>query len=281
MLAKGDQRYADASKRLRKQLRGTEAYEAANAWALKLCEEVKQAHLWNDQHEISQQERQYLRDWKQQKKAMFALACYLDAGDWEGSRVDEAARRADVPLIPDSKEAEDVDYPLSDEAYQHKFLRRQAFTNVLRELAKQPASLHQRAGSSGRPFLRGPLLVIPPGKRLRLPTKSESLAIALVYGFRKFTGAIERKPASAAGRMPTGPTDECFGGLYFNNSVYGRLDLLSGGKPCHEAARLFANATFGTALTTAAIIKSIKRYARRIYVATELTESVEDNKVRE
>jgi hypothetical protein len=263
-LAESDS-YKDASKRLRKQLRDTEAYAAANAWALNLCNEVKQTRQWSDQHEISQQERQYLRDWTAGVNAALFLARHLDAGDWDGSRVDEAARQAGVPLIPDSKEAGDANYHRSDEACLHKVLRRQAFTEVLRELAKQPVGSHQRASSRGRLFVCGPLLVIPPGKRLHLPSESESLAIALIYGFRRMTGAIERNP-SKAGHTPTSATDDCFRGLYANNNEYRRFDLLSGGKPCHEAAVLFANATFDTEEEASTIIDWLKRNGRRAYV---------------
>ena len=273
MLVRGsaDERYATAiakaSKLLRNQLRDNRLYEVANTWAVKLCRFAQQTHLWNDPHEISQQERQYLREWKSEADAARSLARHLDVGDWCGTRVDEAARRAGVVLIPDSKEAE-------DNPFQYKILCRQAFTNMLRELEKQPVRSHQRRGSSGTPLLCGPLLVIPPGKRLRLPKKPMSLAIALIYGFRKLTGAVERNPASAAGRKPASTTDECFGGLYFNNNVYRRFDLLSGGKPCHEAATLFANLTFNTALEASAVTDWLKRNKRRVYVLMEDTKDI-------
>jgi hypothetical protein len=107
-----------------------------------------------------------------------------------------------------------------------------------------------------------------------------SLAFALVYGFKKLTGAVERKPASAAGRRPVSGTDECFRGLYFRNSVYHRFDLLSGGKPCYDAVTQFVNATFDTDLDMSAIIRSCNRCKRRVYVATKFMESVDDRDIK-
>jgi hypothetical protein len=58
------------------------------------------------------------------------------------------------------------------------------------------------------------------------------------------SGATECKPTSAAGRKPTSATDDYFRGLYANGNSYHRFDLLTGGKPCLEAATSFANLTF-------------------------------------
>lgn len=251
MLAKADERYAEASERLRKMLGDGKAYEKANAWALWLCNEAAEhADIWqHDPHELSQQNRLYHRDWKNgsASKAALRLARHLEISDEdEGlARVDEAARQSGIRLISDNKEAIDV-----------------GFTKMLRALAKQFASFDDdKLGSNPNgAFLHGPLLVIP-GKRFSLPSKPMSLAFALIYGFRKVTGAIERKPDP--------------------NSFFGsfrRFDLLSGGEPCYEAVRRFVNTAFKTNLKTPTIVKTLNRYKRRVYVVTKLMESVEDDR---
>jgi hypothetical protein len=208
-----DERYKDAIDALRKAFGRRQGFEEAKAWALWLCNEVEHTDQWqNDPHEMSQQDRLYLRTWTSAANAAKTLAQHLEiSGADEGAaRVDEAARLAGVKLVSDNKEAIDV-----------------AFTKILRELAKQPSSLH---GKNGGPYVHGPLLVFT-DKRLSLPSRPMSLAFALIYGFRKATGAIAREPKP---------------GSYLTN--WPRFDLLSGGKACYGAVRLFVNTTFNTTL---------------------------------
>jgi hypothetical protein len=233
-----DERYRDAIDALRKAFGRRQGFEEAKAWALWLCNEVEHTNKWqNDPHEMSQQDRLYLRTWTSAARAAKTLAQHLEisGADEEAARVDEAARRAGVKLTSNNKEAIDV-----------------AFAKILRELAKQPFSLH---GKNGGPYVHGPLLVFM-GKRFRLPSKPMSLAFALIYGFRKATGAIARSPKP---------------GSYFTN--WPRFDLLSGGKACYDAVRLFVNTTFNTTLDNEAIIKSLQRYKqRRIDIMCSLVE---------
>lgn len=260
-----DERYKDAIKALRKAFGPRQGFEEAKAWALRVCNEVEHTKAWHDPHEISQQERLRLRGWTSTARAAKTVARHLEINPVEGvARVNEAARRAGVKLISDNKEATD------EECFTAGL---DAFAKMLRELAKQPSSLHQRSGSSGQHFGHGPLLVIPPGKRFSLPSRAMSLAFALIYGFRKATGAIECKP------NPITPEPSSRSrGFEISHSIYHRFDLLSGGRPCYAAARLFVNTTFNTTLSKDAIIKSLDRYKRRIHVMCSLVESPEGNR---
>jgi hypothetical protein len=249
-----DERYKDAIDALRKAFGRRQGFEEAKAWALRVCNEVEHTEAWHSQHEISQQERLRLRGRTSAANAAVRLARDLGINPVEGlARVNEAARRAGVKLISDNKEG--LTAPLD------------AFTKMLREIAKQGSA------SSGQHFGHGPLLVIPPGKRFSLPSKPMSLAFALIYGFRKATGAIERKP----GPITPEPSSRSRG-FYLEISgtdegiIYHRFDLLSGGKPCYAAARLFVNTSFNTTLSKDAIIKSLDRYKRRIHVRCSLAE---------
>jgi hypothetical protein len=257
-----DERYKDAIDALRKAFGRRQGFEEAKAWALRVCNEVEHAKAWQDQHQISQQERLRLRGRTSAAKAAVRLARDLEINPVEGvARVNEAARRAGVKLIADNKEA------IDEECFTAGL---DAFTKMLREIAKQPSRLHQRSGSSGQHFLLRPLLVIPPDKRFSLPSKPMSLAFALIYGFRKATGAIERKPNRSFGFPGSF-------GFYLDSdgSIYHRFDILSGGRPCYGAVKLFVNTTFNTTLTKDAIIKSLNRHKRRIHVMCSLVESPE------
>ncbi len=246
-----DERYEDAIKALRKAFGRRHGFDKAKAWALRVCNEVEHTKAWHDPHEVSQQERLRLRGWASAANAAITLARNLEINPVVGvARVNEAARLAGVKLVSDNKEA------IDEECFT---ARLDAFTKMLRVLAKQPGSLNQRSGSSGQHFGHGPLLVIPPDKRFSLPSKPMSLAFALIYGFRKATGAVERKPNRSFGFPGSF-------GFFDGSSIYHRFDLLSGGRPCYDAVRLFVNTAFNTRLENEAIIKSLKRHKQRIYV---------------
>jgi hypothetical protein len=211
-------RYRAAITELRKALGDSELFERAKAWAIKLCLSAEELDWWNPPR------RQ--RTWDNGASAALKLANHLECCD-EGDafmRVSMAERDSGVQLKSNNgDELCDV-----------------AFTKMLKALAEQPNWPNDPTTGW---FQYGPLFVYHK-KRVNLPSKSMTLAVAMIYGFRRLTGGAET-----------------------NGGFTGRFDMLVGGKPCYRAAMLFANATFSPKVNAAAIDKWLDRHKRRAKVA--------------
>jgi hypothetical protein len=216
MLTEAGDRYCAAITELRKALGDNEVFERAKAWAIQLCLSAEELDWWNPP--------QRGRTWDNGARAAHKLAKHLECGDKGDAfmRVLMAQRDSGVQL-KSNNDGETCDV---------------TFTRMLMALAKQPNWPNDTTGW----FQYGPLTVYHK-KRVKLPSKSMTLAVAMIYGFRRFTGGVE----------PNGGFTGCF-------------DMLVGGKPCYRAATLFANATFEPKVNAAAIDKWLDRHKRHATV---------------
>jgi len=218
---KADERYKKAIDALRVAIGNGKVFEEAKAWAINLCDSAERLDWWDGPGRSAK--KHYQRGWDSAAADANKLAVRLETSERNEAfiRILMALRESGVQLISDDEtpdETPDV-----------------AFTKILRALAKQPSRIYF---GSNNWFSYGPL-TFESGKRITLPSKSMSLAVAMTYGFRRITGGVES-----------------------NGGFTGRFDMLKGGKPCYGVAKLFANATFKPCVQEAAIVQWLKRHKR-------------------
>jgi hypothetical protein len=155
----GDERYSKASKRLRKTLGNDKAYEAANAWALKLCAEAEQFD-WPDRPSPTK-----TRD---TGKLAAKLADHLESGRLR-EHMEAAEQQSGIKLGLDAA----------------------SLAKYLRALAEQC-----EGGDIWLDWLDwlscGPLRMRFTNKnQKKMPPKATAIAVALTYGFRRIPDCVK------------------------------------------------------------------------------------------
>jgi hypothetical protein len=171
-----DERYKEASERLREQLRNDKAYEEANKWALRVCREAE--HF----------------DWPSRPPPLEIL----DAGK---SAAELATHLAAAELARRLPQRWAIDECIK-EAEKQSGIRlgvdAASFANYLRALAKQC----REAADWG---VCGPLMMKFADKnQIKMPPKATALAVALTYGFRSIPDHVKNNRefvARLGGRM--------------------------------------------------------------------------------
>jgi hypothetical protein len=218
MLARGsaDDRYAkalaDASKKLREQLGDGEVYEAANTWALSLCDAARR-------YDWSTTNNWFDKGWDSDTRAARRMAKRLELGERSiMARICAAERQTGIRLNLDVKE------------------RGKALTKLFKAVSdQQPPSKRQPRHPMYRTKSRsvyGPLIVVFRfSQNIEFPAPSVAMAVALAHGFREITACFEDGEPMVVERW--------------------HLNTRSG-DPCWSATRAFASAVFDTGATTAA-----------------------------
>jgi hypothetical protein len=240
-----DTRYSEAIDELRKALGDGEAFDAAQTWAIEQCRKSEE-HDWLARNRFKEQ---FEEKWKSASTAARKLAEHLEAGGLFGAqRISQAEKQIGMKLRFDSGEPNDAtanDTPGRVENERHRIIEA-AFPKLLRALSRQPVPRQNRGLTIRGQHIHGPRyfcgpLMITARKRMRGPTKTEALALALSHGFRKINECVEDEYPIEVAR-------------------FDRIRM-EGGKPCYHAAALFANITFSHDAPTSeeAIVSYLKR----------------------
>jgi hypothetical protein len=218
-----DKDYKEAIDELRKALGDGKVFTAASGWAIEQCRKAEQ-HDWSVSN-------RFVETWVSASESARKLAEHLESGGLFGAqRISQAEKQIGMKLRFDSAEPNDAsanDTPWRVENERHRTLET-AFPKLLRALSQQSLPPPERGLTIGGRHVRGPRyfygpLMITAQQRKRRPTKTLALALALSHGFRKINECVVHEHPIEVG-----------------------FDLIrkEGGRPCHEAAVLFANATF-------------------------------------
>ena len=244
-----DERYKDAMDALHEALGDGVAFAHAQAWAIEQCGKAEH-YDWSVSNRFKEE---FEEKWDSASRAALRLAEHLESGGLFGTqRIIQAEEKIGLKLKFDSGEPNDASADGTPRRVEHErhLTLETAFPKLLRALSRQPAPRRKAAAATeagrfqyaGRKrYFCGPLMITV-RERTRRPSRTQALALALSYGFRKINECVEDGyPIEVVGRY------------------YGIR--MEGGKPCYEAAALFANLTFSDEKPTSedAITKYLKR----------------------
>jgi hypothetical protein len=206
---KADDRYAEAGKLLRKQLSDDKVYEAANAWALKLCTQARRYNCWAT-------DNRFEKKWPSGSAGARKMADHLERGDRSAdARISAAEKQSGIKLNLNAKNRGEA---------LAKWLR--AFSE--QQPNKQPS--RWRGWTNKSRNIYGPLLIsFHTGQKIEFPAPTVAVAAALAHGFQEITACF------ADGRPVV---VERFSGI----NHPGKVGWSQDGKPCWSSAVAFASA---------------------------------------